>query len=195
MVVSGFICDAPQKRALGLGPRVRQGARSALRPALGLSALPDLQVEGEGDRNEATREGGQEMAGTTLETLTTEECYRLLYDNAASVGRVGVSVQAIPEILPVHFAIIDGDIVFRSGRGTKLYTATQSAVLAFELDQSDSFSGWSVLVVGRSAEVTDPSKIAAAMAVIPDGWVSGEHEHIIQIKPSRVTGRRITRDV
>jgi hypothetical protein len=68
-------------------------------------------------------------------------------------------------------------------------------VLAFELDQSDSFSGWSVLVVGRSAEVTDPSKIAAAMAVIPDGWVSGEHEHIIQIKPSRVTGRRITRDV
>ena len=132
------------------------------------------------------------MRGATLEVLTEEECYALLRD-VATVGRVGVSVAAVPEILPVNFAMVDGTIVFGTRQGTKLHAATRSAVLAFEVDDSDASSGWSVLVVGRSAEVTESREIAAALAVIPDGWVPGEHEHVVRLTPSRVTGRRIHR--
>jgi nitroimidazol reductase NimA-like FMN-containing flavoprotein (pyridoxamine 5'-phosphate oxidase superfamily) len=133
------------------------------------------------------------MRGTTLEVLTEEECYALLRENVATVGRVGVSVGAVPEILPVNFAMIDGTIIFRTGQGSKLHAATRDAVLAFEVDDSDASSGWSVLVVGRSAEVTDDLEVASTLAVIPDGWVPGEHEHVVRITPSRVTGRRIHR--
>jgi nitroimidazol reductase NimA-like FMN-containing flavoprotein (pyridoxamine 5'-phosphate oxidase superfamily) len=81
--------------------------------------------------------------------------------------------------------------VVRTGTGTKLHAATRNAVLAFEIDGSHGSSGWSVLVGGQSSEVTEISQITTALAAIPDGWVPGEHEHVIRITPSRVSGRRI----
>ncbi len=93
----------------------------------------------------------------------------------------------------MNFVVIDDAIVFRTGQGTKLHAATTNAVVAFEVDHADASTGWSVLVVGRAAEVTDPGEIADALAVIPDGWVSGTHAHVIRIVPARVSGRRIHR--
>ena len=133
------------------------------------------------------------MDDTTLDVLTEEECRRLLHEHATTVGRVAVSVAATPEILPVNFALVDGAIVFRTGVGTKLHAATRNAVLAFEIDGSDGSSGWSVLVVGQSSEVTERGEIATALGAIPNGWVPGEHEHVIKITASRVSGRRIHR--
>src|SRR3974390_2270271 len=133
------------------------------------------------------------MGSTRLEVLSNEECQRLL--EGAVVGRVGVTVSAIPEILPVNYVMVDGDVVFRTGAGTKLYGATRNAPIAFEVDESDpvSLSGWSVLVVGFSEEVTDPEDAARALAILPDGWVLGEHEHVVRLSPNRISGRRIHR--
>jgi uncharacterized protein len=136
---------------------------------------------------------GREMESTTLDVLTIDECQWLLRENVGSVGRIGVSVGAVPEVLPVNFAMSGGDIVFRTSRGTKLHAAATNAVVAFEVDGSDEVSGWSVLVVGQASEVTDPADIAAALAVIPDGWAPGEHEHVVRLEATRVTGRRIRR--
>jgi len=133
------------------------------------------------------------MEGTTLEDLTRQECYRLPRESAGKIGRVGVSFEALPAILPVNYAMIDDTIVFRTGQGTKLHAAICNAVVAFEVDDSDTSSGWSVLVVGHTVEVTEPEEIAAALAVIPDGWVPGEHEHVVRITFSRIGGRRIHR--
>ncbi len=129
-----------------------------------------------------------------LEVLSDEECRRLL--EGGVIGRVGVTVSAIPEVLPVNYKLLDGDIVFRTGRGTKLHAATSDAPIAFEIDESDpvTLSGWSVLVVGLTEEVTDPEEIARALAILPDGWVPHEHEHVIRLTPARVSGRRIIRD-
>ncbi len=131
---------------------------------------------------------------THVEVLSAEECYRLLA--RGGVGRVGVTVSAIPEILPVNFKVLEGDIVFRTGRGTKLWAATNDAPIAFEVDESDpvTLDGWSVLVVGVSEEVTDPEVVARALSVIPDGWVPHERNHVIRLTPQRISGRRILRD-
>lgn len=133
------------------------------------------------------------MENAILDVLTMDECQWLLRDNAGIIGRVGVSMGAIPEIFPVHFAMIDGDVVFRTGRGTKLHAAAVSATIVFEIDGSDDVFGWSVLVVGRASEMTDAANIATALAVIPGGWAPGEHEHIVRLEATRVTGRRIHR--
>jgi len=105
-------------------------------------------------------------------------------------------VSAIPEVLPVNYTLLEGDIVFRTGLGTKLCAATRDAPIAFEVDESDpaTLSGWSVLAVGITEEVTDPEEIAQVLAILPDGWVPYEHVQVIRLAPIRVSGRRILRD-
>jgi len=127
-----------------------------------------------------------------LEILTQEECLDLL--GQAKVGRVGVSVAAIPEIFPVNFCLLNGTIVFRTGEGTKLHAATRGHVVAFEVDDFDADvrHGWSVLVIGHSSEVTHPSEVTTARRLLSDTWVPTERYHVITIVPERVTGRRIS---
>ena len=137
---------------------------------------------------------GRQIVSTRLEVLSTEDCYRLL--RGGLVGRVGVTVSAIPEVLPVNYTLLEGDIVFRTGRDTSLYAATRDVPIAFEVDESDpvTLSGWSVLAVGLTEEVTDPEEIARALAILPDSWAPHEHAHVIRLTPARISGRRILRD-
>ena len=130
---------------------------------------------------------------TRLEILSEEECRRLL--EMGEVGRVGITVQGVPEILPVNYRMIDENVVFRSGIGTKLHAATLDAPIAFEVDEFDTvtLSGWSVLVVGFSKEVTDPRAIEDALATLPDGWAPGENATVIRLEAVRISGRRILR--
>jgi len=130
-----------------------------------------------------------------LETLSPDGCLSLLSE--AGVGRVGVSVGAIPEIFPVVYCLVDGTIMFRTGEGTKLHAATRHTVLAFEVDQFDDevLHGWSVLVVGRSDEVTDRKRINVARLLLPDSWVPADRYHVVSIAPDRVTGRRIVQRI
>jgi len=127
-----------------------------------------------------------------LELLSTDECLVLL--GQAKVGRVGVSVRAIPEIFPVNFCLLEGAIVFRTGEGTKLHAATRGQIVAFEVDDFDNDVrfGWSVLVIGHSFEVTHPTEVHAARRLLSDTWVPTEHYHVIRIAPERMTGRRIS---
>lgn len=50
-----------------------------------------------------------------FEVLDEEECYALLA--SVSLGRVGVTIDATPAILPVNYALIDHQVVFATGRG------------------------------------------------------------------------------
>lgn len=132
---------------------------------------------------------------TRLEILTAKECVQLLKGRA--IGRVGITVGGLPEILPVNYATLEDDtIVFRTGVGTKLHAATSDTPIAFEVDDSDldALSGWSVLVLGISTEVSDPDEIVRALSMLPDGWVPHEHHHVIRLVPSRISGRRIIRE-
>ena len=111
------------------------------------------------DRKMLTNEG--------LDPLTDDECVELL--QRGGVGRLGITIAGLPAIMPVNYALVDGDVVFRVGEGTQLSVATQGAVIAFEVDAYDAYdaydatssSGWSVLVIGRSSAVTSCSRCSA----------------------------------
>ena len=95
--------------------------------------------------------------GHAIEELAPGECLRLLA--SVTVGRVGVTIDALPAVLPVNFVMSDGAVVFRTVPGTKLDAATAGAVVAFEADAygtAESPGGWSVLVRGVARELTDP---------------------------------------
>jgi nitroimidazol reductase NimA-like FMN-containing flavoprotein (pyridoxamine 5'-phosphate oxidase superfamily) len=132
------------------------------------------------------------MATGSLKVLTRGECLALL--GQAGIGRVGVSLGAIPEVFPVHFCLMGDAIVFRTGAGTKLHAASHGAVVAFEVDEFeiDARCGWSVLVIGRSGRVRHPVEIHEARQQLqPDGWVPGDRDQIVRIMPHKISGRRI----
>ena len=126
-----------------------------------------------------------------LEMLGREECLTLLAGQ--TVGRVGITIAALPVIFPVNFALLDGDIVFRSSPGSKLTAAAQRAVVAFEVDAVDGMyhAGWSVLVVGPAHEILDRAELEQANALPLAPWAPGAKGHYIRIRTEIVSGRRV----
>ncbi len=89
-----------------------------------------------------------------LEVLSRPQCLELL--DRSVVGRVVFTEAALPAALPVNFALLDGDIVFRTATGSKLAAALAKAVVAFQADDIDPAfeTGWSVLVQGWATLLT-----------------------------------------
>jgi nitroimidazol reductase NimA-like FMN-containing flavoprotein (pyridoxamine 5'-phosphate oxidase superfamily) len=134
------------------------------------------------------------MGGPKLEELSRSECLRLLA--SVSVGRVGLSINALPAVLPVNFALLDGEVVFRTVEGTKFHAAATGRVLAFEADgyETDGLSGWSVLVVGVSRVVTESTELHRALELTVEPWGVGEAaDRIVRITSTIVSGRRFQR--
>jgi nitroimidazol reductase NimA-like FMN-containing flavoprotein (pyridoxamine 5'-phosphate oxidase superfamily) len=126
-----------------------------------------------------------------LEVLTRDECLRLLGN--AMLGRVAVSTEALPTILPVSFAFDGKQILVRTGRGTKLDAATHNQVVAFEVDEVSPLTqtGWSVVVTGIARELTAADELADARRRPLVRWVPGEDSRVIAISTEVVSGRRI----
>jgi len=133
------------------------------------------------------------MPKPTTEILVDDECIDLL--RQVPVGRIAVTVEALPVIFPVNFAVVDGAVVFRTQPGTKLAAATASAVVAFEVDsyEADGRTGWSVVVQGMATEVTDPATLREVDSASLDAWtLDGAADHVVRIEMQRVSGRRFT---
>jgi hypothetical protein len=125
-----------------------------------------------------------------LVTLSFEECYRRL--GRAGLGRIAVTVGALPAIFPVNYALWGYDIVFRTTPGTKLDAAVSKAVVAFEVDGHDAVThtGWSVLVVGPCRPVTDPVELRDTSRLPLTRWArAGGPESTVCIRAELVSGR------
>jgi nitroimidazol reductase NimA-like FMN-containing flavoprotein (pyridoxamine 5'-phosphate oxidase superfamily) len=127
-----------------------------------------------------------------LEILSPEQCLDLL--GRATVGRVAVTVGALPAIFPVTYALLGDDIVFLTGEGTKLRAALAGAVVAFQVDHIDEVegSGWSVMAVGLAEEITDPVEFRAAEAIHLRPFAAGDRTHFVRIRTEFLSGRRIS---
>jgi nitroimidazol reductase NimA-like FMN-containing flavoprotein (pyridoxamine 5'-phosphate oxidase superfamily) len=81
--------------------------------------------------------------------LSRSECEKLLAEH--SVGRVGLSAPAGPQILPVTYAYYGKTVVFRTSPYGVLSSLERHTRVAFEIDDIDEEreSGWSVLVLAR----------------------------------------------
>jgi uncharacterized protein len=125
-----------------------------------------------------------------LDVLSSDECRFLLAEG--SFGRVGVSVNALPVILPVTYQVHDDTVWFFTEAGTKLHAAVTNAVVAFEVDSLDEEQGWSVLVIGQSLLCTDGDVVnrlrtAGLKAVAP-----GVRSELVGIPVQHISGRRFT---
>lgn len=129
-------------------------------------------------------------AGRDFEVLDEEECLDLLHQGW--LGRVVITIGAVPAVFPVNYCLESGAIYFLTGSGTKLAAALRSAVVTFEVDEVDAVyhHGWSVMAVGVATVVhEDAVRRAVGNRLYP--WAPGRRRHLVRIWPDMVTGRRI----
>jgi hypothetical protein len=127
-----------------------------------------------------------------LAVLERIDCLRRL--GATGIGRVAVTVGALPAIFPLTYAQRDGAVYFRTAPGTKLAAATANAIVAFEVDRFDRFAhtGWSVLVVGRAEVVDDPDELESLRTLPLTPWVSSDAVSLVRLRADLVSGRVLT---
>jgi nitroimidazol reductase NimA-like FMN-containing flavoprotein (pyridoxamine 5'-phosphate oxidase superfamily) len=125
-----------------------------------------------------------------LEILDDGECVRLL--GTTPVGRVAVCVGDAVAVLPVNYAMLGSEILFFTGPGLKLDAVLTARTVTFEADEIDAVArtGWSVLAVG-SADLVDSWLRSRAEAVGLYPWAAGDRRHLVRIRPSFLSGRRV----
>jgi uncharacterized protein len=129
-----------------------------------------------------------------LELLTEDQARGLLA--TGEIGRVGITIGALPAIFPVNYRLIDGSIVFRTAPGSKMSAAAEGAVVAFEVDdyQLADRSGWSVLAVGRAEVIHDLVMASKLRDAQLEPLADGSRTAIVRIEPTFLSGRRIVHD-
>ncbi|WP_426225960.1 pyridoxamine 5'-phosphate oxidase family protein [Pseudarthrobacter sp. DSP2-3-2b1] len=129
-------------------------------------------------------------SGSQTEILAADECWKYLH--SSYIGRLAVINDAVPEIFPVNFMTMGTMVVFRTAPGTKLRALLSGGPVAFETDGLNAYSTevWSVVVKGTPGPFDgDPASLQQGG---PDRepWQAGLKEHLVQITPSEVSGRR-----
>ena len=127
--------------------------------------------------------------------LGRHECLRLLA--TAAIGRVVHTRQALPAVAPVAFGLDgDGAVLLRTSAASELARAVDGAVVAFEADafDVDTHSGWSVVVTGRAAVVSDRAEVERLERIGPRSWAPSPGEVFVHIEPELVTGRELVGD-
>ena len=96
-------------------------------------------------------------------------------------------------MFPVLYALLDGDVVFRTAPGEKLIAAALQRQVVFEIDSFDTSacSGWSVNVVGIAEEIENTAELARAESLGLQPWAGEVRDRYVRIRAGEVSGRRI----
>lgn len=136
-----------------------------------------------------TRDSAVTLDRNGLEVLDRETCLGLLATQ--EVGRVAFTSGALPVVLPVDYVLIGDRIVIRTSPGSSLDSAVrQGTVVAFEVDNIgvDRDSSWSVVVTGKTGELSDPADIAEAKRQLDGRWVGDGR--FVDVSTELLSGRR-----
>jgi hypothetical protein len=129
--------------------------------------------------------------GPVVHPIDDAECWRLLA--LAPLGRIGLTSGALPAIMPVHFTLWRGDVVFASLPDVKLRSAERGDILVLEIDHFDASTeqGWSVCAVGPARLVRDPAEVDELHRCRFTPWAWDDRVAYIAIRPDVLRGRRL----
>ncbi|MFD5856854.1 pyridoxamine 5'-phosphate oxidase family protein [Streptomyces chartreusis] len=136
---------------------------------------------------------GHALLHPQLSDLGPEECRTFL--STHGVGRIAVTASdGRPAVVPVNYEVVDDAIMFRTAPDSVTAAAVGTDV-AFEVDHVDEAlsQGWSVLAVGQASVVTEPDAVRRlSERAHSRPWAGGRREMWVSIRPTSLTGRRIT---
>ena len=126
------------------------------------------------------------------EDLTEIECWALLAGQGT--GRVAYSENGRVLVFPVNYVVHDNAVYFRTASNGILGGGQDYRDASFQIDDHDSqrMDGWSVLLSGKAAAVTDAELLTALWGrQMAEPWGGGQRDVFIGIEPAMVTGRRV----
>ena len=124
--------------------------------------------------------------------LSWAQCMELVATRG--VGRIAFTDAALPQVLPVNFALDGTSIVFRTASEGRLAATCRGTVVAFEVDffNLDFHSGWSVLIIGGADAIVNEGDLLRARQLPFAPWPGGHRDHFVRIVPGIVTGRMLS---
>jgi uncharacterized protein len=136
-------------------------------------------------------DGWPPVGERTLILLDRPTCLALLATR--SVGRLVFTYRALPDVLPVNYRLDGENVLIRLAIGSTAATATRNAVVAFEADDFDipSRTGWSVTLVGRAREITEPDQRLRAAVLDLNSWADDGRDHFLSVAAEKITGRQL----
>lgn len=125
------------------------------------------------------------------ESLSPAQCWEHLA--GGGIGRLVFTAPRGPVALPVNFAVLGTDVIFRTTSASSLAAAAAGPRVSFEADHLDDVlaEGWSVLISGPAAVISAPAELAAVARLGITPWAGGDRDCYIRIVPSEITGRCI----
>lgn len=132
---------------------------------------------------------GRPRGRQQLTRLDVAECVRLL--SPGGVGRVAYVDTDVPEVIPVNYVMIGGEILFRTRPGGILARLAGRRV-AFEVDHIDepTASGWSVLARGVMTRVADAALVSRLQQAVRP-WAGGGRDTCMRLDAERISRRRV----
>jgi nitroimidazol reductase NimA-like FMN-containing flavoprotein (pyridoxamine 5'-phosphate oxidase superfamily) len=129
------------------------------------------------------------MAGY-VQVLSDEQCMTRL--SRQPIGRVSVTKDALPVIVPVNFVTDGTSVIFRTTTHGLLARACDSNVIAFEVDDfsPSADAGWSVLIVGVARLLTASDHLRALTLGLATA-AGDDCDQFIQLRIERISGREI----
>jgi uncharacterized protein len=130
-----------------------------------------------------------------LEVIDADTCRALL--STVPFVRIGVVTDDGPTILPVNHLVLDGDVYFRTGSGSKLAAAAGGAHVAVEADEVDAEHrrGWSVVGRGPAEIVVDDDLTARLMSFGVTPWTAPDTKLFwVRVRLDVLSGRRVVAD-
>jgi len=108
------------------------------------------------------------------------------------IGRIVVVIDGQAEIFPVNY-VTDGEtLVIRTAEGTKLSALLRNHRVAFEVDTWDVDHGYSVVLHGPAAPITDPAELARAEALRLRPWIPTVKTVFVRIDGEQISARKFT---
>jgi nitroimidazol reductase NimA-like FMN-containing flavoprotein (pyridoxamine 5'-phosphate oxidase superfamily) len=123
--------------------------------------------------------------------LSEPECQQLLA--GANFGRLSLTIRALPIIMPVNYGYLGGSITLGMNDGPARRAISGGNVVALGVDSgplTDDF--WAVLVIGRAAGISDPTREAELRSIGLTDLTGAPAQHFLQLQPDIISGYRVT---
>ena len=127
-------------------------------------------------------------ADDPVTVLSEDESWGLLA--TMPLGRLVTILGGRPEVFPVNFITQRRTVLFRTAKGTKLYSAVMADRVAFEADDHTVAEGWSVIVKGTAQLLTANADILEAEEAPLLPWPATLKPFYVRVIPLEITGRR-----
>jgi len=123
--------------------------------------------------------------------LSEVECQALLA--TADVGRLSLTIRALPVVLPVNYGYLGGNVILAIGDGPAQRAMSLGNIIGLGVDNAHMDEPfWTVLVIGRSDDITDPTACAeyARFGLTAQTYSASGESHYSQLTPTLMTGDR-----